>query len=73
MIIRTQLAVAIDNVYQKFSPMACQFLDDRWLVVMALMEAPDLDEVQLASKVGLSQSQVKKIFKEVDDLNLVNI
>ncbi len=57
MTIRTQLTVAIDDV--------CNFLDDRWLIVMALMEAPDLNDDELAAKVGLSQSQVKKIFREV--------
>jgi len=65
MTIRTQLTVAMDDVCNKFSPIVCNFLDDRWLVVMALMEAPDLNDDELASKVGLSQSQVKKIFREV--------
>ena len=64
--IRTQLTVAIDDVYNKFSPIVCNFLDDRWLVVMALMEAPDMNDEELAAKVGLSQSQVKKIFREVE-------
>ena len=67
MTIRTQLDVAIDDVHNKFSPIVCNFLDDRWLVVMALMEAPDLNDDELAAKVGLSQSQVKKIFREVGD------
>ena len=66
MTIRTQLTVAIDDVCNKFSPIVCNFLDDRWLVVMALMEAPDLNDDELAAKVGLSQSQVKKIFREVE-------
>jgi hypothetical protein len=65
MTIRTQLTVTIDDVCNKFSTIACNFLDDRWLVVMALMEAPDLNDEELAVKVGLSQSQVKKIFREV--------
>ena len=65
MTIRTQLTVAIDDVCNKFSPIVCNFLDDRWLVVMALMEAPDMNDDELAAKVGLSQSQVKKIFREV--------
>ncbi len=65
MTIRTQLTVALDDVYNKFSTIACNFLDDRWLVVMALMEAPDLNDDELAAKVGLSQSQVKKIFREM--------
>ena len=64
--IRTQLTVAIDDVCNRFSPIVCNFLDDRWLVVMALMEAPDLNDDELAAKVGLSQSQVKKIFREVE-------
>jgi AraC-like DNA-binding protein len=34
---------------------------------MALMEAPDLNDEELAVKVGLSQSQVKRIFREVGD------
>lgn len=66
MTIRTQFTVAIDDVCKKFSPIACRFLDDRWLVVMALMEAPDLNDDELAVKVGLSQSQVKKIFRDVE-------
>ena len=66
MTIRTQLTVAIDDVCNRFSPIVCNFLDDRWLVVMALMEAPDLNDDELAAKVGLSQSQVKKIFREVE-------
>jgi transcription initiation factor IIE alpha subunit len=65
MTIRTQLTEAIDDVCNRFSPIVCNFLDDRWLVVMALMEAPDLKDEELAAKVGLSQSQVKKIFREV--------
>jgi hypothetical protein len=65
MTIRTQLTVALDGVYNKFSPIASNFLDDRWLVVMALMEAPDMNDDELAAKVGLSQSQLKKIFREV--------
>ena len=66
MTIRTQLTEAIDDVCNKFSPIVCNFLDDRWLVVMALMEAPDMNDDELAAKVGLSQSQVKKIFREVE-------
>ena len=66
MTIRTQLTVAIDDVCNRFSPIVCNFLDDRWLVMMALMEAPDLNDDELAAKVGLSQSQVKKIFREVE-------
>ena len=65
MTIRTQLTVAIDDVCNKVSPIVCNFLDDRWLIVMALMEAPDLNDDELAAKVGLSQNQVKKIFREV--------
>ncbi len=65
MTIRTQLTVAVDDVCNKFSPIVCNFLDDRWLVVMALMEAPDMNDDELAAKVGLSQSQLKKIFREV--------
>ncbi len=34
--------------------------------MMALMEAPDLNDDELAAKVGLSQSQVKRIFREVE-------
>ena len=66
MTIRTQLTVALDDVYNKFSPIVCNFLDDRWLIVMALMEAPDMNDEELAAKVGLSKSRVKKIFREVD-------
>ena len=66
MTIRTQLTVAIDEVCNRFSPIVCNFLDDRWLVMMALMEAPDLNDDELAAKVGLSQSQVKMIFREVE-------
>ena len=36
------------------------------LIVMALMEAPDMNDEELGVKVGLSQSQVKKIFSEVE-------
>jgi hypothetical protein len=57
MTIRTQLTVALNDVCNKFSPIACNFLDDRWLIVMALMEAPDMNNAELAAKVGLSQSQ----------------
>lgn len=66
MTIRTQLTVALDDVYNKFSPIVCNFLDDRWLIVMALMEAPDMNDEELAAKVGLSKSRVKKIFREVE-------
>ena len=65
MTIRTQLTVAMYDVCNRFSPIVCNFLDDRWLIVMALMEAPDLNDDELAAKVGLSQNQVKKIFREV--------
>ena len=37
------------------------FLDDGWLIMMALSEEPDLTMTLLSSKVGLSKNRIREI------------